>query len=98
MSTFSGRKEAGRVVDMLLKNRLIACANIIPAVESRYWWKGRIEKGKEALVVIKTRKSLVGKVIAEIKKNHSYTVSEVIELPILKGNKDYLKWIEEVTR
>jgi len=98
MSTFPNRKEAGRIADMLLKKRLVACANIISAVESKYWWKGKIEKGKEALAIIKTRKSLVDKVIAEIKKNHSYDVPEVIELPILRGNGNYLKWIDEITK
>jgi len=98
MSTFPSRKEANRIADMLLKKRLIACANIIPAVESRYWWKSRIEKGKEALAVMKTRSSLASKVIVEIKKNHPYEVPEVIELPILGGNGNYLKWIDEVTK
>ena len=97
MSTFPNRQEARKIAGMLLKKKLAAGVNIIGGVESRYWWKGRIEKGMEAMAIIKTRKTLVGKVIAEIKRNHSYAVPEVIELPISKGNEDYLKWIKEVT-
>jgi len=98
ISTFSDRQEASKIADILLRKKLIACVNILSGMESRYWWKGKIEKGQEILAIIKTRKSLVDKVIMEIKTNHSYAVPEVIELPILRGNKDYLKWIDEVTR
>ena len=98
LSTFPSKKEAKKVSEMLLEKKLAACVNIIDKIESAYWWKGKIEKGKEVLVIIKTRESLVEKVIDEVKKNHSYTVPEIIEIPIKKGNRSYLNWIDEVTR
>ena len=98
ISTFPNKKETNKIADILLKKKLVACVNIIERIESKYWWKGKIERGKETLAIIKTRKNLVMEVIKEIKKNHSYDVPEVIELPILKGNRDYLKWIDEITK
>ncbi|MEM2974773.1 MAG: divalent-cation tolerance protein CutA [Candidatus Micrarchaeia archaeon] len=94
-STFPSKREAFEIANLLLKKKIVACVNIINEVESRYWWKRKIERGREIMVIMKTRKSLVGKIIKIIKQNHSYAVPEIIELPILKGNKDYLKWINE---
>lgn len=98
LSTFKDKKEASRIAGILLKAKVAACVSIVGGVESRYWWKGSIEKSREAMAVIKTRKNLVGKVVALIKKNHSYSVPEIIEMPILSGNKDYLDWISKTTR
>jgi periplasmic divalent cation tolerance protein len=98
LSTFSNKKEAGKVAAILLKNKSAACVNILSSIDSMYWWRGKIEKSEEVLAVIKTRKSLVGKVMTSIRKNHSYSVPEIIELPILSGNKDYLDWIMDATK
>ena len=65
--TCKDSKEAGRISMHLLRKRLITCANIFP-IKSLYWWKGKIEKSKEALLILKTRKALQAKVEAEIKK------------------------------
>lgn len=93
--TTNGLKEAEKITNNLLKKKLAACVNIIPAVHSKYWWKGKIEVAKESLMVIKTREKLIGKLIKEIKKIHSYTVPEIIALPVIKGNPDYLRWIND---
>ena len=96
--TVKDRTEAKKLTKALLGKKLAACVNIIPKVESAYWWKGKIEKADELLLIIKTRKSLLNKLIIEVKKNHSYTVPEIISLPITGGNKDYLNWIGESTK
>ncbi len=92
--TASNTKEAEKISKTLLKEKLAACVNTVPKVESRYWWKGRIEKAKESLLIVKTRKALVGAIIQKVKQIHSYTVPEVIALEIKQGNPDYLAWLD----
>ncbi len=98
LSTCSNEKEAENIAEALLDKKLAACVNIVGNAKSLYWWKGKVVRAEECLMFIKTRKSLVEKVTQLIKKLHSYEVPEAIELQIGKGNKDYLKWISEVTR
>ena len=90
-------REAKKLSRLLLEKRLIACANIIPSIESSYWWKGKIESHAESLLIGKTRKGLEGKIMALVKKHHSYSVPCVNFLPILKGNPDYLAWLGRET-
>jgi len=87
--------EARTIANTLLKKKLIACANIIPRIESIYRWQGKIEKSSELLVIIKTREELVNKLISLVKKLHSYSVPEIISIPIARGNRDYLDWIKD---
>ena len=96
--TVSSRGEARKISDALLKARLAACVNILPSIESRYLWKKKREKAREFLLLIKTRSSLFPKLSKEIRRHHSYSVPEIIGLPILKGNSDYLRWLAEQTR
>ncbi len=90
--------EARKIGNALVEEKLIACANIIPQVESIFYWQDKVCNEKEALMVIKTRKKLIEKIIKRVKALHSYTVPEVIALPIIKGSKDYIKWVKEVTK
>ncbi len=90
-------KEAERLSEKLLEERLVACVNIMNGLVSKYWWKGRIETDKESLLLMKTKPSLVERVIEKIRGLHTYDVPEVIVLDIEQGNPDYLKWISEVT-
>lgn len=92
--TVSSPAEAKKISDALLKERLAACVNAVPGVVSRYWWKGKIETGKEILLIAKTVKAKVPAVIRRVKALHSYEVPEVIALPVSQGNPDYLKWVE----
>ena len=96
--TASGPTEAEKISKALLKEKLAACVNIVRGVRSRYWWKGKIEKASESLIMIKTRKSKVPRLIRKVKKIHSYAVPEVIALPILQGNSDYLLWVGQSLR
>src|SRR3989338_2477032 len=93
--TAKDNEEAKRIAHGLLKEKLIACANIIPGVQSMFWWEGKIDEAGEALLILKTKRSLIKKVIKTVKVLHSYQVPEVIALPIIEGNKDYLKWVNE---
>jgi periplasmic divalent cation tolerance protein len=91
----ANRKEAEKIGDKLVRGKLSACANIIPGVSSKYWWKGRIETANETLVMVKTTNKLVNQVIKTVKAMHSYEVPEIIALPIIAGSADYLRWIRE---
>lgn len=96
--TASSVKEAKKISEGLLKKRLAACVNVVPRVESTYWWKGKIEKAPEALLLVKSRRALIAALTREVKRLHSYTVPEVIALPIIGGNPDYIRWLREETK
>ncbi len=93
--TAKDRAEAKKISDQLLEKKLIACANIVEGVESVFWWQGKIDQAKETLIILKSKQSLFKKIVKTVKANHSYDVPEVIALPIVDGNPDYLKWIDE---
>ncbi|MFC1621301.1 divalent-cation tolerance protein CutA [Candidatus Omnitrophota bacterium] len=95
--TTSSKKEAEKISRVLLDTRLIACANIIKGVDSRFWWKGKKEKASECLIIAKTRKALFNKLAKVVKKEHSYKVPEIIAIPIIAGHKPYLDWIASST-
>ncbi len=96
--TTKDTKQGQKIADGLLQDKLIACANIVADVRSLFWWQGKIDSSKEALLVLKTRKALFKKVIAKVKALHSYQVPEIIALPIAAGSSDYLKWINASVR
>ena len=72
-----------------------ACVNVVKDISSLYWWKGNIEKDSESLLVVKTSLEKLPQLTEEVKKVHPYTVPEIIALPIIGGNEDYLNWIDE---
>jgi periplasmic divalent cation tolerance protein len=88
---------ARKLADKLLAARKAACVNIITEVSSQYWWQGKIEKSAEVMLVVKTRAALFDDLIALVKQNHPYTVPEIIALPVIGGNPDYLAWLEKET-
>lgn len=96
--TTKDTEEAQKIAVALLKRRLAACVNIVPEVNSRFWWQDKLDSAKESLLVIKTKDTLLPDIIKSVKKIHSYTVPEIIALPIVGGDQDYLDWIDnEVT-
>lgn len=95
--TASGEEEAARIGRELVEARLAACVNIIPAVRSLYRWEGIIQDELEVLMVVKTRKDLFGSLREKVKELHSYTVPEVLALPVVEGFDKYLFWIKNET-
>jgi periplasmic divalent cation tolerance protein len=96
--TAGGEAEARRIADALLEERLAACVNTIRRIDSRYWWRARLESARECLLLVKTRAPLLPAIIERVKGLHSYEVPEIIALPIAGGNPDYLKWLEDETQ
>lgn len=97
LTTCRDRRQASAIAKALVAERLAACVNIVPNVSSVYSWKGKIEEGREVLLVIKSRASLSKRLAARIRALHSYEVPEVVTLKIASGNPDYLRWIREST-
>ncbi len=81
----------------LLERRLVACVNVVRGVVSRYWWKGKLVRDDEALLLLKTRTEDVKDVIAALRDLHPYDVPEALALPVEEGNPAYLDWVREVT-
>lgn len=92
--TTATEEEAHSIAERLLNQRKIACVNIVPRVDSLFWWQGKLDSAQESLLIIKTRASLLPEIIEMVKRAHSYEVPEIIALPIVDGNEDYLKWID----
>jgi periplasmic divalent cation tolerance protein len=94
MVTTASKQEAESIAQRLLKERLIACANIIGPFSSLFHWSGKIEKAEEYLIFMKSRKDLFEKLAETVKALHSYEVPEIIVLPIVEGSKAYLDWLD----
>jgi periplasmic divalent cation tolerance protein len=91
--TTASKQEAEKIAQHLLKERLIACANIIGPVSSLFHWAGKTEKAEEFLIFMKSRNDLFDKLAENVKALHSYEVPEILVLPIVGGSKEYLAWL-----
>ena len=95
--TVPNSEVAEKIANMLVSEHLAACVNIVPDITSIYLWEGKICKDKELLLIVKTRASLMEKLVGAVRKVHPYTTPEIIALPIVAGFDGYLKWVEDVT-
>jgi periplasmic divalent cation tolerance protein len=91
--TASSENESEKLGEILLAGHRVACVNVVEGVKSTYWWQGKLESARESLLIIKTRKSQVDAIIKIIKEKHSYTTPEILVIPVIGGNPDYLDWI-----
>lgn len=98
MTTVKNRVEARRIGDKLVTEKLAACVSALPNTTSTYRWRGKIERAKEVLLLIKTSNEKLDRLISRIKELHSYEVPEILVIPIERGLPDYLKWLEESLR
>jgi periplasmic divalent cation tolerance protein len=98
ISTFPNEFDAKKVIKILLNERIIACANILPSI-SLYWWNGSIQEETEVIVFFKTRKELEEQVMKRIQGLHSYHVPAIYTIDSNKLiSKNYSTWIDEVTK
>ena len=88
-------KTARALAKAALQARLIACANLIPKIESHYWWRGKIESSAEVLIAMKTRKPRLAALEKLILAQHPYATPEFVVLSLSAGNQKYLGWLTE---
>jgi periplasmic divalent cation tolerance protein len=89
--------QARTIGNTLVREHVVACVNIIDAMQSIYWWQGDICNDTECILIAKTRASLFDAVVRRTKELHTYQVPCIVAFPITYSNPDYLKWIEENT-
>lgn len=95
--TTSNRREAGRIAEAVVKNKLAACANLVSSVTSIFRWKGQVQKSREVLLIIKTTAQQYPALERFVRSTHSYEVPEIIALPIKNGLRPYLEWVRKAT-
>jgi periplasmic divalent cation tolerance protein len=88
-------KTARKLARAALAARLVACANLIPSIESHYWWHGKIERGAEVLLVMKTTATRLVALEKLVAAKHPYDTPEFVVLPIRSGSRCYLDWVRE---
>ncbi len=96
--TFKNINEAKKIGNLVVKNKLAACVNVLPNIFSIYAWKNKLCNDKESSAIFKTTKSKVSKVIETIAKNHSYDCPSISAFPIEKIHPEFQKWIINQTK
>ncbi|HNW43494.1 MAG TPA: divalent-cation tolerance protein CutA [Elusimicrobiales bacterium] len=96
--TVGDKKTADAITLGLLQEKLAACVSAVPGVESSYWWKDKLERSAEILLIIKTRRTLREDIIQFVKRHHPYAVPETVFTQIEGGSKEYLDWLGANTR
>jgi periplasmic divalent cation tolerance protein len=89
--------EGDRLARALVDERLAACVNRIATVQSVYRWEGKLEQSEEQLLIIKTQRRLFAALEKRVRELHSYSVPEIVALPIIEGSQDYLRWLGDQT-
>ncbi|HEV3409153.1 MAG TPA: divalent-cation tolerance protein CutA [Chthoniobacterales bacterium] len=95
LSTFPDAETARRISTELVNEKLVACANLLPPVQSIYSWQGKLEEGAETLVFFKTTAARFPDLQAKLRELHPYEVPEIIALKLSDGLPDYLRWVDE---
>jgi periplasmic divalent cation tolerance protein len=92
-TTYPSLVEAERAGRAIVEKRLAACVNIIPGMISHYWWEGKVDRGEEVVMIVKTRATLADAVQAAVKASHPYTTPALLVLPLESVEATYLGWL-----
>ena len=98
LTTCASEEEALQIANLLVEGHLAACVNILSPVRSIYRWEGKICDEREWLLIIKTQKERFESIEKRVKSLHSYSIPEIIGLPIVEGASSYLHWLKEMTK
>jgi len=98
LSTAGTEEEGRRIAHKIVKERLAACANVVRGVTSFFYWDGKLCQEEEVMILAKTGKRKLGKLMKKIKEIHSYTVPEIIFLKVEGGEKKYLEWVKRMVQ
>jgi len=96
--TAPSREEAVKIARTLVHERLVPCANLIPKIESVYWWDNEVQENEETLCIIKARSADFEAVRQRVLELHSYEVPEIIAVPITAGHDDYFSWFRQYVK
>lgn len=96
--TAPNREEAARLAEMLVGARLAACVQILPEMESIYWWEGAVRREPEHLLLIKTTAGRFATLEREVRALHSYSTPEIIALPVTEVSAPYLEWLTQTVK
>jgi periplasmic divalent cation tolerance protein len=96
MITAASKKEAALLAEKLLASKVAACVNMVP-VTSLFTWKGKAEKTREIMLLVKSQRNMFSRIEKLVRRYHGYEVPEIIALPVVAGSAPYLAWIRENT-
>jgi periplasmic divalent cation tolerance protein len=91
--TCRNREEALRIGQLVIEERLAACANLIEGMTSLYRWEGALVTDQEIVLILKTSAALAAALTARVQELHSYQIPSILEIPVLGGNAAYLSWL-----
>jgi periplasmic divalent cation tolerance protein len=94
--TAGSQEEAERIAQVLVAEMLAACVNVVPGVTSIYRWEGEVQRDQEWLLVAKSRRDVLDRLVERVQEIHSYDVPEIIALPLAGGSEPYLRWLDSV--
>jgi periplasmic divalent cation tolerance protein len=94
LSTCASQKEAETLARAVVEQRLAACVNVLPGIQSYYRWQGKLESAVECLLIIKSSRERFELLRGALEKAHSYEVPEIIALPVVEGAANYLNWLQ----
>lgn len=98
LTAVADRKAARQLSDRIVRKKLAACVSVIGPAYSTYRWKGRIERSREVLLLIKTLSGSYAGLERELKRSHPYELPEILRLDVRRGSKDYLAWLERCSK
>jgi len=95
LSTVSSREEGEKIATALVERREAACVNLVPGLTSIYVWEGKLCRGEESLLLVKTLRRSIPHVTRTIRELHSYQVPEIVSVPVTDGLAEYLRWVAD---